>query len=604
MDDTRAAPITDDLYAVLGVECDADDARIEHAFHVLAHRLHPDTRPPDADTEPVDPEVFRRILAAYAVLRDPLARRRYDNRHRRTHLADPGTAADPAGTAEGFAQLALELRHALDEKLLERLRALPSQPSAVDPEDPYFAAVLGGRALIEPWQKDIESWTEDRRNATRYLRLTALLSKDTFAARRTPAPKSLLSGAFRPTRAFLDQVVKQLHSSGYSTAVFGKMHFNQPGHPGLHGLQVAVTEDVVQREWSAWAGPAPELAGIATKPVWKPFKDPARIWLNADKYPFPRRYEQMKSTWVAQQACRYLTQHKDDTFALWVSFTEPHSPFDFPIENRSDFDAGSFSVPSVGPEDASQIPLIFRDLKPADKQGIISAYYTSVHYLDRNIGVVLNKLRELDLENDTLVIYMADHGYSLGQHGRFEKHCCFDPALRVPLIFRWPGRIRPKTVAREFTESIDVPPTITDLMRIEPFAVNHGNSLSAYLSGHKPKPRQSIFSEYLENEEACLRTSRWKFVQCSGKRVRTDGYITENPTPGRYFRLFDLQSDPGEFHNVASAHPELVAAFSSEMLARFRKTHPDSSAEPPNLTPGDAIDWYLRPRDARPSAAA
>jgi len=399
-------------------------------------------------------------------------------------------------------------------------------------------------------------------------------------------------------------LAKQLHSSGYSTAVFGKMHFNQPGHPGLHGLQVAVTEDVVQREWSAWAGPAPELAGIATKPVWKPFKDPARIWLNADKYPFPRRYEQMKSTWVAQQACRYLTQHKDDTFALWVSFTEPHSPFDFPIENRSDFDAGSFSVPSVGPEDASQIPLIFRDLKPADKQGIISAYYTSVHYLDRNIGVVLNKLRELDLENDTLVIYMADHGYSLGQHGRFEKHCCFDPALRVPLIFRWPGRIRPKTVAREFTESIDVPPTITDLMRIEPFAVNHGNSLSAYLSGHKPKPRQSIFSEYLENEEACLRTSRWKFVQCSGKRVRTDGYITENPTPGRYFRLFDLQSDPGEFHNVASAHPELVAAFSSEMLARFRKTHPDSSAEPPNLTPGDAIDWYLRPRDARPSAAA
>ena len=112
MDDTRAAPITDDLYAVLGVECDADDARIEHAFRVLAHRLHPDTRPPDADTEPVDPEVFRRILAAYAVLRDPLARRRYDNRHGPTHLADPGTAADPAGTAEGFAQLALELHEA------------------------------------------------------------------------------------------------------------------------------------------------------------------------------------------------------------------------------------------------------------------------------------------------------------------------------------------------------------------------------------------------------------------------------------------------------------------------------------------------------------
>src|SRR4029077_20869894 len=110
-----------------------------------------------------------------------------------------------------------------------------------------------------------------------------------------------------------------------------------------------------------------------------------------------------------------------------------------------------FKAPRVGPEDAAQIPLIFRDLTDADKRGIIASYYTSVAYLDRSVGRVLDTLRRLDLERDTLVVYMADHGYCLGQHGRFEKHCGYDAALRVPLLMRMPGRIR-EGVVSGFTE--------------------------------------------------------------------------------------------------------------------------------------------------------
>jgi choline-sulfatase len=397
-------------------------------------------------------------------------------------------------------------------------------------------------------------------------------------------------------------IAKQLRASGYSTAVFGKMHFNTTGRPGLHGFDVANTEDVVQREWLSWANPAPDLGGIKTKPVWRPFRDPARIWLNAEKLPFPRHYEQMKSTWLAQQASRYLEEHKDDQFALWVSFQEPHSPFDFPVEERGDFKPASFTPPRVGPEDGGQIPLIFRDLSPEDKQGIIAAYYTSVHYLDRNIGVVLDKLRQLNLDNDTLVVYMADHGYSLGQHGRFEKHCCYEPALNVPLVMRLPGRIRPKSVVNDFTESLDVPPTITEVLGAERFDVNQGQSLAPYLNGKKPaSPREWIFSEYLENEEACVRTQEWKLVHCSGKRLRLDGYKTDNPTPGRTVRLYDLKADPGEFHNKATEHPKVVAELSSRMLKLFRDTHPEASSEPNGLSQDDAIEWYLRPRDAKPS---
>ena len=431
----------------------------------------------------------------------------------------------------------------------------------------------------------------------------------------TPSRQSILTGQLPHSSGVsvlstpLDEskptLAKNLDASGYSTAVFGKMHFNRPGTPGIHGFQTAYTEDVVGKLWLEDVGPANVPEGIHTKPPWHPFKDPARIWLNADDLPFPRYEAGMPSTWTVEHANQFLTEHRNDPFALWVSFTEPHSPYNFPIEYRNRFDPKSFPVPEVGPEDPPQIPLIFRDLSASDKQGINAAYYTSVSFLDRSVGKVLAKLSELGLEEDTLVIYMADNGYCLGQHGRFEKHCCYDPALRVPLIMRWPGRIAQNHVVKHFTESVDVGPTIFDFLGTECFDLNHGQSLRAYAEGKRPeKPRKEIFSEYLENEEACIRTSEWKFIHCSGKRARTEGYITDNPTPGRYVRLYDLKADPGEFHNVSEQHPAVVQKLTADLLNVFRTTHPEAKQEPEKISADDAIDWYLRPRDAKPSPHA
>lgn len=95
-----------------------------------------------------------------------------------------------------------------------------------------------------------------------------------------------------------------------------------------------------------------------------------------------------------------------------------------------------------------------------------------------------------------------------------------------------------------------------------------------------------------------MRTDRWKYSHCSGKRERTDGYKTDQPTPGRTIRLYDLKSDRDEFTNVAARHPEVVSELSKRLLERFRSTHPEALSEPPNLAVADAIEWYLRPRDA------
>src|SRR5260370_15814635 len=113
---------------------------------------------------------------------------------------------------------------------------------------------------------------------------------------------------------------------------------------------------------------------------------------------------------------------------------------------------------------------------------------------DRNVGGILETACRLNLEENTYVIYMADHGYDLGHHGRFEKHCGYDPALPVPLIMRFPGRIR-QGVAADLTEHVYVSATICDMMGLAARPILHGHTLRPYLEGKWiDNPRCQCFS--------------------------------------------------------------------------------------------------------------
>ncbi len=157
-------------------------------------------------------------------------------------------------------------------------------------------------------------------------------------------------------------LAKQFKAAGYGTAVFGKMHLNRAAAPGLFGFDVMMTENEVRAAWMKDVKPRAIPPEVRTKPPWKPFQDPARIWLNAEKLPYPRIEAEMLGTYIADSAVRYLEQNAARPFAMWVSFMEPHSPFDFPVEDRDRFDPRRFDVPRVGTEDGGQIPIIFRDL--------------------------------------------------------------------------------------------------------------------------------------------------------------------------------------------------------------------------------------------------
>lgn len=181
----------------------------------------------------------------------------------------------------------------------------------------YVLGADGNKQAITPNLNRLAS--EGTRFASHYCNSPVCTpSRQSFLTSQLPHASGV-SVLSTPLAADRPTVARHLANSGYNTAVIGKMHFNQPGQPGLHGFASAQTEDVVRRQWLAEVGPQPTFAGIPTKPEWRPFKDPARIWLNADKLPYPRTYQDMEGTWIAKNAVTYMQQHKDEPFALWVS---------------------------------------------------------------------------------------------------------------------------------------------------------------------------------------------------------------------------------------------------------------------------------------------
>jgi len=385
--------------------------------------------------------------------------------------------------------------------------------------------------------------------------------------------------------------------AGYDTAAIGKMHFNSQLK---HGFDLRLD----QPEFNKHLKDKPKQAipkDVEVQPAWKPFKDPARVWLNSACLPLGSVDDDMYDTWLAKQATDYLSAKHDKPFFLMVSFTEPHSPYHFPVEYRGRIKPESMTVPRVGPEDDEQIPAIFRELTDKEKQGIAAAYHTAVEHMDRNVGLVLDALKKSGYADNTLVIFHGDHGYMLGQHGRFEKHCSYEEAVRVPLLLRAPGVTKAGQTTTALVELIDVAPTILDYAGQKTPESMQGRSLLDLARGKTKRHREVVIAEYAENEEAMIRDGRWKLVYCTGKRKREDGYETGKPLPGRTVKLFDLDNDPGEFTNLGKKpeHAARVATMTKQLADHMKRTARQPEMLPRSDDVHTILDHCLQPSDAK-----
>jgi choline-sulfatase len=419
-------------------------------------------------------------------------------------------------------------------------------------------------------------------------------SRQSFLTGRYPRSLGVtqLPTALPPGTPTLATILKE---AGYTTAAIGKMHFNSNLKHGFD-LRLDLPE---HRKALAAHGARPLPPGVAVQPVWRPFRDPARIWLNSAYLPYGAVQADMAGTWFAEKAEEYLKEKRERPFFLVVSFTEPHSPFHFPVEYRGKYRPESFTVPKPGSGDADQVPAIFRDLTDREKQGVIAAYYTSTEFVDHNIGQVLAALDRARLAERTLVIYTGDHGYMLGQHGRFEKHCSFEPAIRAPLLIRWPGKVKPGQDTSALVEFIDIAPTILGSCGVKVPASVQGKSLLKLLEGKTDRHRPHVVVEYSENEEALIRTDRWKLVYSTGKRLRQDGYATGKPLPGRTIRLYDLKEDPEEMTDLSGRveQAERVREMTNTLAEHLKRTARQPELLPKTEDVHEVLAHCLQPRD-------
>jgi N-acetylglucosamine-6-sulfatase len=177
--------------------------------------------------------------------------------------------------------------------------------------------------------------------------------------------------------------------------------------------------------------------------------------------------------------------------------------------------------------------------------GLYKQYCETVHGLDENLGRVLKYLDETGLSKSTLVIYMSDNGFALGEHGFYDKRDAFEESIRVPMLAYAPGMIRPKTKIAGMVQNIDIAPTLLEAAGLQtPKTANmDGQSFMPLLRGRSVPWRDHILYEYYWewNFPAtptvfAIRTDRYKYIYYHGVWDH-DGF-------------YDLQTDPHERHNL------------------------------------------------------
>jgi arylsulfatase A-like enzyme len=252
-----------------------------------------------------------------------------------------------------------------------------------------------------------------------------------------------------------------------------------------------------------------------------------------------------------------------EPFFLAVGFTKPHSPPTAPAKLFDLYDPAQIelprdfaAVPTVPPgfPDVS-VPkrsgdlFIGREASPEEAREVIRAYYASLTFTDRQVGRVLAALDRLKLRDKTVIVFFGDHGYHLGEKGKWSKHnSVFEVAARVPLIVCAPGGAAGKSTPRT-VQLLDVYPTLAELCGLAPPEGLEGHSLAPLIKNPQapwPHPAYTVCNNAGVGGQS-VRTERWRYSEWNGGAA---GAV-----------LFDEQADPHEMKNLAGdpGHQPVVA---------------------------------------------
>ncbi len=375
---------------------------------------------------------------------------------------------------------------------------------------------------------------------------------------------------------------EMLKHEGFYTAVIGKLF-----HRVDYAERQLATFDRIEMydRPKGWQGPPPILtfpplpAARRGEPAPKDRNSQAfREWRlrNSDRYgDSGRAPEQERDYQMAQTAVALLKEFakSDQRFFLALSQSRPHTPLVAPSKYVDMYDPAQIPDPPAPVESLRDFPYmdratgrnpdIFMSGQPTAQQAkeAIAAYYACVSFVDDNLGMVLDALETEGLARKTIVVFLGDHGFHLGDHGCWSKYSMLEMTRRVPLIVRVPGAAANGRGCPRFVEFVDLVPTLGDLARLQLPANLEGDSFAPLLVDPDQPWKKAVFMVD-GNGGQMARTADYSYL-----------HLKKGSVP---LALYDLREDPWETTNVVN-DPAYAAARSemAELLqAGWRAARP------------------------------
>lgn len=252
----------------------------------------------------------------------------------------------------------------------------------------------------------------------------------------------------------------------------------------------------------------------------------------------------------ADTAIDFIENHnRDKPFFLYVANTAPHDPRTAPKAYHDMYDPDNIDLPpnfvpeppfDNGEMDVRDEHLGAMPRTEEETRKHISDYYAIISHLDAQTGRILESLERTGQLENTIIVYTADHGLAVGQHGLLGKQNMYDHSIRIPLMMRGPGLPAGKRIDR-LTYQIDIFPTLCSLIGIDIPETVEGVSQRPLIKGEAQSTRDYIYSVYRDIQRT-VKTERYKLIRYYHQADRQEG--TD------HVQLFDLKSDPWEMDNL------------------------------------------------------
>ncbi|GAB5560063.1 MAG: sulfatase [Synoicihabitans sp.] len=294
--------------------------------------------------------------------------------------------------------------------------------------------------------------------------------------------------------------------------------------------------------------------------------------------------EMMEDGRLARRAVEVLTDLRDreEPFFLSIGLYATHTPLLAPKKYVELYDPAEME-PSPYPKKHDRgVPDVARrfgrnydifngfhpefEQTPAAEREALAAYYACATYLDAQVGIILDGLLAAGLAENTIVVFAADHGFQLGEHGMWSKFSLFEQSSRVPLIVHVPGAAANGSATDALVELVDIMPTLAEWWGIPPATVFEGESFHPLLSDPDQPWKSAVFASIpIKGLGRMVRTKDFRYSEW-----RRDRSLPHQSPPAER-ELYDLVNDPGEQRNLFD--DPLYAAVVREMAAKLRAGH-------------------------------